>query len=88
MDGTDAHIHSGNVNGVFREICNIFVGAERHPTIQQMQSIFRDVTENLPAILAQARTNSIYTARAFKDICVVASNSADKNVTKPLTRKG
>jgi hypothetical protein len=83
MDGTDAHIHSGSVNGVFREICNVFVGSERHPTIQQMRRIFRDVTEYLPAILAQAGTNSIYTARAFKDICIVASDSADRNVTKP-----
>lgn len=80
LDGTDAHIHLGSVKGVFRELSNAFVGAQRQPTIQQMQRIYRDVVENLPAILSQAGTNTIYTARAFKNICVVASASADKGL--------
>lgn len=87
LDGTDAHIHFASVKGVFRELCNAFVGADRHPTIQQMRRIYRDVTKNLPVILKQAGTSSIYTARAFKDICVVANDSADKNVTRPIGRK-
>ncbi len=80
VDGTDAHIHSGNVNGVFREICNMFVGADKHPTIQQMRTILADVTVSLPTILAETGATSIYSARAFKDICVAASKSAQKNV--------
>ena len=87
LDGTDAYIHLGTAAGVFRELCNAFVGADRKPTVQQMQRINRDVAKNLPTILKQAGTNSIYTARAFKDICVVASASADKNVPKPVARK-
>jgi hypothetical protein len=67
LDGTDAHIHSATVKGVFRELCNGFVGEDRHPTIQQMRKIYQDVTDNLPVILKQAGTNTIYTARTFKD---------------------
>jgi len=87
LDGTDAHIHFGTVKGVFRELCNAFVGADRHPTVQQMRGIYREVTKGLPAILKQAGTNSIYTAKAFKDICFVASTAADKIVAKPVARK-
>src|SRR5271168_4806944 len=87
LAGRDVHIHSSNVKGVFRELCNAFVGANRHPTIQQMRRIYRDVTKILPAILKEVGTNSIYNARVFKDICFVASTSADKNVPKPAARK-
>ena len=87
LDGSDVHIHSATVKGVFRELCNAFVGADRHPTIQQMRRIYRDVTKILPAILKEVGTNSIYNARVFKDICFVASDSADKNVPKPAARK-
>jgi hypothetical protein len=80
LDGTDPHVHSGRVRGVFRELCNVFVTADRHPTIQQMGQIYREVTENLPVIFSEAGTNSIYTARTFKDICIVARHSADKHV--------
>src|SRR5271154_2315090 len=82
LDGTDAYIHSGTMTGVFRELCNAFVEAERKPTVQQMRKINRNVTKNLPAILKQAGTKSIFSARAFKDICVVAIASADKNVPR------
>jgi hypothetical protein len=86
LDGTDPYIHLGTVNGVFRELCNAFVGTDRKPTVQQMQRINREVRKNLPAILRQAGTNSIYTARAFKDICVVAIASAEKNVPPAVAR--
>jgi len=87
LDGTDPYIHWGTVNGVFRELCNLFVGADRKPTVQQMQRINRDVAKNLPTILKQAGTNSIYTARAFKDICVVAIAAAEKNVPRTVARQ-
>lgn len=86
LDGTDAHIHSATAKGVFRELCNAFVGEDRHPTIQQMRKIYQDVTDNLPVILKQAGTNTIYTARTFKDICIAARDSADRNVPKPVAR--
>ncbi len=86
LDGTDPYIHMRTVNGVFRELCNAFVGADRKPTVQQMRRINRDVAKNLPTILKQAGTNSIYTARAFKDICVVAIASAEKNVPRAVAR--
>jgi hypothetical protein len=80
LNGTDAYIHHGNITGVFRELCNAFVRPGRQPTIQQMLKIYRDVTRSLPKILKGAGATSIYNARVFKDICVVASASAGRNV--------
>jgi hypothetical protein len=80
LNGTDPYIHRGTVAGVFRELCNAFVRSGRQPTIQQMWRIYRDVRKNLPRILRRAGASSIYNARVFKDICVVASASADARV--------
>lgn len=80
LNGTDAYIHGGTVAGVFRELSSAFVRPGRQPSIQQMARVYRDVEEGLPGILRRAGTKSIYNARVFKDICVVASASAEKNV--------
>ena len=80
LNGTDPYIHDGKIVGVFRELCNVFVRPGRQPSIQQMWRVYRDVRKNLPEILNRAGTQSLYRARVFKDICVVASASADKNV--------
>ena len=80
LNGTDAYIHGGTVTGVFRELCSAFVRPGRQPSVQQMAKVYRHVEERLPEILRRAGTNSIYSARVFKDICVAASASADKNV--------
>ena len=80
LNGTDPDIHGGIVAGVFRELCNAFVRSGRQPTIQQMWRIYRDVRKSLPRILRRAGASSIYNARIFKDICVVASASADVRV--------
>jgi hypothetical protein len=81
LNGTDPYVHDGSITGVFRELCNAFVRPGRQPLVQQMRRIYRDVTEALPEILRRAGTSSLYQTRVFKDICVVASASADRNVT-------
>lgn len=81
LNGTDAYIHNATITGVFRELCNSFVRPGRQPSVQQMERIYRDVKKGLPEILRRAGTESVYQARVFKDICVVASASADRNVT-------
>ena len=87
LDGTDPYVHHGNVTGVYRELCNAFVRTHRQPTIQQMRRIYEDIVRNLPVILKEAGSNSIYNARVFKDICVIASASADRNVSGTNIRK-
>ena len=80
LTGTDPYIPGGTTAGIFRELCSAFVRPGRQPSIQHMNRIYRVVGKSLPEVLRRAGTKSIYTARVFKDICVVASESADKNV--------
>jgi hypothetical protein len=81
LDGTDAHIHGGSVEGIFREICNAFVRPGRQPSVQQMRAIYRGVASGLPEILRRTGANSMYNARAFSEICVIATATADQIVS-------
>jgi len=80
LNGTDEYIHGVAITGVFRELCSAFVRPGRQPSVQQMRKVYREVEKRVPEILRRAGTKSIYNARVFKDICVVASASADINV--------
>ncbi len=66
LNGTDPYIHRGTIGGVFTELRNMFVRSDRQPS--------------LPIILRQAGSPSLYSARVFKDLCVLASASADRIV--------
>jgi hypothetical protein len=80
LNGTDEHIHGGTINGVFRELCSAFVRPGRQPSVQQMGKIYREVEMQLPVILKRAGAKSIFNARVFKDICVIAIASSEMNV--------
>ena len=80
LNGTDPYIHGSTVTGVFRELCSAFVRPDRQPSIWEMKRVYWDVRESLPEVLKRAGAKSIYNARVFKDICVIASESADKSV--------
>jgi hypothetical protein len=80
LNGTDPYIHGGIVSGLFPQLCNMFVRRDRQPSIQQMWTIYREMSRALPVILHRAGPASLYSARVFKDLCVLASASADRIV--------
>jgi hypothetical protein len=80
LNGTDVHIHNGRIDGVFRALANAFVRQHRRPSVQQMRQIYRDLRANLGNILRTSGSDSPFEARAFKDICVLASESAGARV--------
>lgn len=80
LGGTDVYIHDGKIRGVFRELCNAFVRMRRQPSTQQMWRIYRDVRNALPSIIRTAGARSPFQARAFRDICFVAKESAERHV--------
>jgi hypothetical protein len=80
LNGTDEYIHGATRTGVFRELCSAFVRPGRQPSIQQMRKVCCDVEKSLPEALKRAGAKSIYNARVFKDICVIANASALENV--------
>lgn len=80
LNSIDPKIHKGNIRGVFTQLRGIFLRPGRQPSVQQMLKIYRDVRKNLPGILKAAGTLSLYDPSVFQEICVVASDSAFKNV--------
>jgi hypothetical protein len=73
LNGTDEHIHGGTIDGVFREMCSAFVRPGRQPSVQMMHGVYGEVKKQLPGILKRAGSSSIFGARVFSDICVIAN---------------
>jgi hypothetical protein len=76
LDGTDAYIHGGTIQGVFRELCNAFVGSSRQPTVIEMTQIYRVLRAQFPNILRRAGARDPFNARVFKELCVLARTAA------------
>lgn len=78
--GTDVYIHSGTVSGVFTQLSNAFIRQERQPTVEQMWSVYRYIRRELRAILATSGSVSVFDARPFRDVCMVAIMRAEGRV--------
>jgi hypothetical protein len=80
LAGTDPYIHEGRIDGVFRQLANAFVRSSRQPTVQQIRKIYFELRRKLPGILNSSGARSPFEARVFKDLCIIASASADITV--------
>jgi hypothetical protein len=78
LDGTDAYIHGGTIKGVFREMGNAFVGSSRQPTVTEMSQIYRVLRAQFSSVLKRAGAKDAFSARVFKDLCVLASTAANE----------
>jgi hypothetical protein len=76
LDGTDANIHGGTVEGVMRELCNAFVRRGPRPSVPEMMRNYRRVVRQSEDVLANAGANSVFEARVFEDLCFVARANA------------
>jgi hypothetical protein len=80
LNGTDPFIHDGTIEGVFRELGNIFGRPSRRATVQQMRKIYRELSAGLPLILRRTRSKTPYTSRVFRELVVLANDAADELV--------
>jgi len=78
LNGTDSFIHDGTVEGVFRELSNMFRLPRKQPTVQQMRLIYRKLRKNMPTVLREAGSKTPYSARVFRELCVIASEAAEE----------
>ncbi len=78
LDGTDPYIHDGTVRGVMREVCNAFVSSGTQPTVPSMMKMYRELHRTSPQMLRNAGARSMFTARVFSDLCVVAAGLRSK----------
>jgi len=72
LDGTDPHVHDGRPGGVFRELGNALVRSTNQPTAEQMRAIYKGIRKASPLITAKAGAKSVFEARVFKDLVVLA----------------
>jgi hypothetical protein len=80
LDGTDPYIHGGTVHGVMREVCNAFVSRGTQPTVPQMMRMYRALHGDSERILKNAGAKSLFSARVFSDLCLVAASLREKFV--------
>jgi hypothetical protein len=73
LAGTDVYIHSGTPEGVFREIGNAFARRKKHPSVQDVQYVYRVLQAALPGIMEQTGAQSRFEAHAFREILLTAS---------------
>lgn len=77
LDGTDAYIHDGKAEGVFRELGNALVRSADQPTVHQMSAIYRDIKTACPLIMRNAGAKSLFEARVFRQLVVAARKYAE-----------
>jgi hypothetical protein len=76
LDGTDANIHGGTVEGVMRELCNAFVRRGPQPAVPELMRAYRRVALLVDGVLQIAGTRNLFEARVFKELCFVAGTKA------------
>jgi hypothetical protein len=77
LNGIDPLIHSSQVIGVMRELCNAFVRERNQPSVPEMMRTYRIISRRLPKIMADAGAKSLFEARAFQDLCYEAKLEVD-----------
>lgn len=80
VDGTDPHIHQGTPRGVLQALTNALSRSHHRPTVVELETIFIDLKKVAVEIKRDLQTNSLFGARAFRDLVVVAQRRAKKRV--------
>jgi len=80
LNGTDIYIHDGRIDGVFRELSNALSRQGRQPGLPQMRMVYRELRTAVPAVLRRSGSKTLFEARPFRDLSVIASNLADRVV--------
>jgi hypothetical protein len=80
LAGSDVHVHNGQVKGIFRELGNALVRVHKQPTVSEMQAIYRGMKAGLPEVQRRAGTPSLFEARVFAELRVLARALADQAV--------
>jgi hypothetical protein len=76
MNGTDPFIYGSSADGILREIRNALSRHDVRPAAEQMRDIFDVLKEKVPQILTKAGASSVFEARPFADLVVMARQLA------------
>lgn len=78
LAGTDINIHEGTIEGVMRELCNIFVRHSVRPDVTDMMRRYAAVKSKLPALQRKTGARSLYEPRMFVELSYAAADLAPR----------
>ena len=81
LGGTDELLHGGTPRGVLRALTNALARSRHRPTVAELEQIYADLVTAAGAIKKSLGTDSLYSARPFKELVVVARISARQRIT-------
>jgi hypothetical protein len=61
-----------------RELSNAFVRQRNQPTVPEMMRAYKTLSHRMQQIMADAGAESLFEARAFRDLCYVAKGITEK----------
>lgn len=79
LNGTDPYIHEGTVRGVLRGLMNALTRTTHRPELAELDAIYGDLRKAARRISSE-RGGSLFEARAFQDLAVLAQQSAEGQI--------
>jgi hypothetical protein len=70
------------VKGVFRELSNALVKSGHNPELRHMNKIYRHIKTASPLIMRSAGARSLFEARVFKRLVVLATEYAELTIPR------
>jgi len=83
LNGTDPYIHDGTVQGVLRGLMNALTRTTHRPELDDIAAIYLDLRKAARKIRV-GRGGSIFEARAFEDLAVLARELAAHQISSLL----
>ncbi len=80
LGGTDEHVHGGTARGLLRALTNALARSRHRPTVAELEQIYADLVKAASAIKQSLGTDSLYSARPFKELVVAARISARQRI--------
>lgn len=76
LAGTDINIHEGTVQGIMRELCNMFVRHSVRPDVTEMMKTYVAVRSQLSRLRRKTGARSLYEPRMFVELSYAAADLA------------
>jgi len=80
LNGTDPYIHEQTVHGVLRGLMNALTRITHRPELADLEAIYRDLRKAARRIRLE-RGGSLFEARAFEDLAVLARRLAEERIS-------
>jgi len=80
LDGTDPYLHTESAEHLLRSLANALIRSKHRPTMAQLESIYHDLRKAARVLKRDLRTDTLFEARAFRDLVVAARLGAGNRI--------